>query len=224
MLTFLSKRLFRELATLYTDRFPNVPARGSLGAMATTDKASPRDRLLEAAADLFYRDGVSVGVEALCRSAGVSKRSMYQLFDSKEEMLAASLERRRAWYEAQLTPADGAGAPATPRERVRYVFERLEKGSVTPGYQGCPYLAVLVELKDPEHPASVVARDAKGRMESYFREQAEQGGVADPAVLARQLMLVFDGASARAGARIERLDDGLALGTATALMDAAGMA
>ncbi|MEV7035674.1 TetR/AcrR family transcriptional regulator [Streptomyces sp. NPDC093272] len=192
--------------------------------MATTDKASPRDRLLEAAAELFYRDGVSVGVEALCRSAGVSKRSMYQLFDSKDEMLAASLERRRPWYEAQLTPADGADAPATPRERVLYVFEQLAKGSANPGYQGCPYLAVLVELKDPEHPASMVARAVKDRLVGFFREQAEQGGAADPAVLARQLMLVFDGAGARAGARIEHLDDGLAAGTAAALMDAGGMA
>ncbi|MER7938054.1 MULTISPECIES: TetR/AcrR family transcriptional regulator [unclassified Streptomyces] len=192
--------------------------------MATTDKASPRDRLLEAAAELFYRDGVSVGVEALCRSAGVSKRSMYQLFDSKDEMLAASLERRRPWYEAQLTPTDGAGAPATPRERVLYVFERLAKGSANPGYQGCPYLAVLVELKDPEHPASMVARAVKDRLVGFFREQAEQGGAAAPAVLARQLMLVFDGAGARAGARIEHLDDGLAAGTAAALMDAGGMA
>ncbi|MFD3589298.1 TetR/AcrR family transcriptional regulator [Streptomyces sp. NPDC058683] len=189
--------------------------------MATTDKASPRDRLLEAAAQLFYRDGVSVGVEALCRSAGVSKRSMYQLFDSKEEMLAASLERRRPWYEAQLTSVEATSA--TPRERIRYVFERLEKSSGNPEYRGCPYLAVLVELKDPEHPASVVARDAKDRMESYFREHAEQGGAADPAVLARRLMLIFDGASARAGAHIERLDDGLVTGTVDVLMDVAGM-
>ncbi|MEU9243613.1 TetR/AcrR family transcriptional regulator [Streptomyces sp. NPDC048385] len=189
--------------------------------MATTDKASPRDRLLEAAAELFYRDGVSIGVEALCRSAGVSKRSMYQLFDSKDEMLAASLERRRPWYEAQITPA--GTMPATPRERIRYVFERIAEASVTPGYRGCPYLAVLVELKNPEHPASAVARVVKDRLRGFFREQAEQGGAADPEVLARQLMLVFDGASARAGARIERLDDGLAARTADALMDAAGM-
>ena len=190
--------------------------------MATTDKASPRDRLLEAAAELFYRDGVSIGVEALCRSAGVSKRSMYQLFDSKDEMLAASLERRRPWYEAQMIGPAGT-VPATPRERIRYVFERTAEASLSPDYRGCPYLAVLVELKDPEHPASAVARAVKDRLQSFFREQAEQGGAADPEVLARQLMLVFDGASARAGARIERLDDGLTARTADALMDAAGM-
>ncbi|MFE0254175.1 TetR/AcrR family transcriptional regulator [Streptomyces sp. NPDC059010] len=187
--------------------------------MATTDKASTRDRLLDAAAELFYREGVSIGVEALCRTAGVSKRSMYQLFTSKDEVLAASLERRLPGYEAQL-----AGAPqaAPPRERILHVFERLEKASTDPAYQGCPYLAALVELKDPEHPASAVARGAKDWMKGYLQTLAQEGGARDAELLARQLMLVFDGASARAGARVETLD-GLAVATVTTLLDAAGV-
>jgi AcrR family transcriptional regulator len=192
--------------------------------MATTEQASPtspRDRLLDAAAQLVYRDGVSVGVEALCRAAGVSKRSMYQLFDSKDEMLAASLGRRVPWYEALLTPADGAAG--TPRERILYVFEQVARASADPEYRGCPFLAVLVELKDPEHPASRVARGMKEALQDVFRTGAEQGGARDPELLARQLMLVFDGASARAGARVEHLDDGLATATVTALLDAAGV-
>ncbi|SDP06047.1 transcriptional regulator, TetR family [Streptomyces sp. cf386] len=191
--------------------------------MATTDKASTsptRDRLLDAAAELFYSEGVSIGVEALCRTAGVSKRSMYQLFASKDEVLAASLERRLPVYEARL--ASGAQDAGTPRERILHVFEQLEKASTEPAYQGCPYLAALVELKDPGHPASVVAHVAKERLQGVFRTQAEEGGARDPELLARQLMLVFDGASARAGARIETLD-GLAVPTVTTLLDAAGM-
>ncbi|WP_171114844.1 MULTISPECIES: TetR/AcrR family transcriptional regulator [Streptomyces] len=189
--------------------------------MATTDKASPRDRLLDAAAQLFYRDGVSIGVEALCRTAGVSKRSMYQLFDSKDDMLAASLERQSPRYEAQLVA--GPQHAGTPRERILHVFQRLEKASVDADYHGCPYLAALVELKDPEHPASVVARAVKERLKAVFRTQAEAGGARDPELLARQLLLVFDGASARAGARVEALDDGLATETVSALLDAAGV-
>lgn len=189
--------------------------------MATTDKASPRDRLLDAAAELFYRDGVSIGVEALCRAAGVSKRSMYQLFDSKDEMLAASLERQLPRYEAQLTPADEGARP--PRERVLRVFELLEKAALDADYHGCPYLAALVELKDPEHPASMVARTVKERLKVFFRTQAERGGARDPELLARQLLLVFDGASARAGTRVETLGDGLTTATAGALLDASGV-
>ncbi|MER5940468.1 TetR/AcrR family transcriptional regulator [Streptomyces sp. NPDC001928] len=188
--------------------------------MATTDKASTRDRLLDAAAELFYREGVSIGVEALCRTAGVSKRSMYQLFASKDEVLAASLARQLPDYETQLAPdSQGAG---TPRERILHVFERLEKASAEPAYQGCPYLAALVELKNPQHPASAVARGAKDWMKGYFRTQAEDGGARDAELLARQLMLVFDGASARSGARVETLD-GLTVTTVTTLLDAAGV-
>ncbi|MFD7476094.1 TetR/AcrR family transcriptional regulator [Streptomyces sp. NPDC059837] len=188
--------------------------------MATTDKASTRDRLLDAAADLVYREGVSVGIEALCRSAGVSKRSMYQLFESKDEVIAASLERRIPLYEKQLAPdPEDAG---TPRERILGIFERVEAASVRPEYRGCLFLAALVELKDPGHPASVVAGGAKDRMKEVFRAQAELGGARDPEFLARQLMLVFDGASARAGAGIETLE-GLTTTTVTALLDAGGV-
>ncbi|WEO93862.1 TetR/AcrR family transcriptional regulator [Streptomyces sp. FXJ1.172] len=188
----------------------------------TPDKASSRDRLLDAAARLSYRDGVGIGIEALCREAGVSKRSMYQLFDSKDAMLAASLERRIPRYEARLAHPDPQRA--TPRERILHIFEQVTKSAADPDYHGCPYLAVLVELKDPQHPASVVARTVKERLTQAFRAEAERGGARDPELLARQLVLVFDGASARAGARVERLDDGLATTTATALLDAAGMA
>ncbi|MFF3920288.1 TetR/AcrR family transcriptional regulator [Streptomyces sp. NPDC001852] len=189
--------------------------------MASPEKVSPRDRLLDAAGRLSYRDGVSVGIEALCREAGVSKRSMYQLFDSKDAMLAASLERRIPGYEARLAHPDPEAA--TPRERILYVFERLERASVDADYHGCPYLAVLVELKDPEHPATKVARGVKQRLTDAFRAEAERGGARAPDLLARQLVLVFDGASARAGAKVEHLDDGLATTTVTALLDAAGM-
>lgn len=74
-----------------------------------TAGSSTRDRLLDAAAELFYREGVGVGVEALCRVAGVSKRSMYQLFDSKDAVLAASLERGAPAYQAFLLPPTTTG-------------------------------------------------------------------------------------------------------------------
>ncbi|MDQ0779177.1 AcrR family transcriptional regulator [Streptomyces aurantiacus] len=189
--------------------------------MATsTDKTSTRDRLLDAAMELFYRDGVSLGVEALCRAAGVSKRSMYQLFASKDEVLAASLERRAPEYGRRLRP--GPDDLRSPRERILYVFEQLEQASTEDDYRGCPYLSAMVELKDPEHPASVVALRVKGTLTEAFRVDAERGGARDPELLARQLTLIFDGASARAGAKAETLQ-GLTTTTATALLDAAGV-
>ncbi|GAA1096547.1 TetR/AcrR family transcriptional regulator [Kitasatospora arboriphila] len=188
--------------------------------MDTQVKPSPRDRLLDAATELFYREGVGTGIDALCKAAGVSKRSMYQLFDSKDEVMAAALERRAPGYAALLLPA--ADDPRPPRARVLHVFERLEELSRAEDYRGCPFLAVQVELKDGAHPASAVAARVKQALTDFFRAEAERGGAADPALVARQLTLVFDGASARAGAAGESLA-GLVVPTATALLDAAGV-
>jgi AcrR family transcriptional regulator len=188
---------------------------------ATTPRTSPRDRLLDAAAELFYREGVGVGIDALCKAAAVSKRSMYQLFGSKDEVLAAALARQAPPLDALLFPPPGE--PERPRDRVLYVFERLEETAATPGFLGCPFLAVQVELKGRDHPANAVAAGNKRRLADFFQTEVERAGVADPPMLARQLMLVYDGASARAGIAADTLDDRLAVRTAAALLDAAGV-
>jgi AcrR family transcriptional regulator len=188
--------------------------------MNTEVKASPRERLLEAAATLTYRDGVSIGVEALCKAAGVSKRSMYQLFESKGELLAASLEQRASTYVTRFLPA--ADDRRSPRERIMHVFEQLEAQAAAPDFRGCRYLAVQIELKDRSHPASQVAHQVKGNLTAFFRSEAEQGGANDPDLLARQLILVFDGASARAGIGADE-PTGLVAPTVATLLDAAGM-
>jgi AcrR family transcriptional regulator len=188
--------------------------------MTTVVKPSPRERLLEAAATLTYRDGVGIGVEALCKAAGVSKRSMYQLFASKDELLAASLKERASAFVAGLLPAADDGR--SPRERILHVFEQVQLQAGAPEFQGCRYLAVQIELKDQSHPASQVAHQVKANLTAFFRAEAEQDGASDPDLLARQLSLVFDGASARAGIRADNLT-GLITPTVTTLLDAAGM-
>ncbi|WP_075738770.1 TetR/AcrR family transcriptional regulator [Streptomyces acidiscabies] len=188
--------------------------------MTTPDKPDTRNRLLAAAADLSYREGVSIGVEALCKAAGVSKRSMYQLFASKDELLAASLEARSTEYATYLLPSEGAAG--TPRDRILHVFTQVEASAGRPEYMGCPYLAVQVELKSQEHPASKVGHRVKENLREFFRAEAERGGAEDPELLSRQLVLVFDGASARAGIGADDLK-GLLNPTISALLNAAGM-
>ncbi|MET7895904.1 TetR/AcrR family transcriptional regulator [Streptomyces mirabilis] len=188
--------------------------------MTTEAKPSPRERLLEAVATLTYRDGVGIGVDALCKAAGVSKRSMYQLFESKDELLAASLEERASAYVLTLLPA--ADDNRSPRERILHVFDQLASQAGAPDFQGCRYLAVQIELKDQNHPASRVAHRVKEDLTAFFRAEAEQGGASDPDLLARQLILVFDGASARAGIKADT-PTGLIAPTVTTLLDAADM-
>ena len=188
--------------------------------MTTSDKPDTRNRLLTAAADLSYREGVSIGVEALCKAAGVSKRSMYQLFASKDELLAASLESRAAEYVAYLLPSEGVAD--TPRDRILHVFTQVEASAGRPEYRGCPFLAVQVELKSSEHPASKVGYRVKENLREFFRAEAERGGATDPDLLSRQLVLVFDGASARAGIGADDLR-GLLQPMVGSLLDAGGL-
>ncbi|MDX2518931.1 TetR/AcrR family transcriptional regulator [Streptomyces stelliscabiei] len=188
--------------------------------MTTEVKPGSRERLLEAAATLTYQDGVSIGVDALCKAAGVSKRSMYRLFESKDELLAASLKERNAAFVAALLPA--ADDDRSPRERIPHVFRQMEAQAGAPGFQGCPYLAVQIELKDQGHAASRVVHRIKAKLTAFFRAEAEQGGASDPGLLARQLILVFDGASARAGIGADTVT-GLVAPTVVTLLDTAGV-
>ncbi|MGQ4347996.1 TetR/AcrR family transcriptional regulator [Streptomyces sp. SAS_275] len=181
-------------------------------------KASPRNRLLDAAAELFAKEGVSASTDALCRAAGVSKRSMYELFSGKDEIIAASLERTVPTLTALLIPAPDE--PESARERLLYPFRQLESMAPAPDFHGCPCMSTMIELKDPGHPATRIAARYKDEIKRFFQDEAERGGAGDPVSLARQLSLVYDGAAARAGTNVERLD-GLALATASALIDAA---
>ncbi|WP_238017973.1 TetR/AcrR family transcriptional regulator [Dactylosporangium sp. AC04546] len=181
--------------------------------------ASPRERLLSTAAELFYSEGIgAVGVEKLCQTAGVSKRTMYQLFDTKSDLVAEALRTHGPRTVEGYFPPDDAGL--TPRERILHVFERLEDDAGRPGFHGCPFVNTSVELHDPSHRASTVALHFKRLLESYFERLAQQLDAPDPEVLAAQLTAVFDGCSVRAVMRAAPLD-GLAVRTAAALLDAA---
>jgi len=183
-----------------------------------TTQTTPRARLLDAAGELFHRDGVNVGVDALCKAAGVSKKSMYQLFRSKDELIAQSLANRGPRYQRALEPGPEDGG--TPRERILAVFERQDRLLAGDDFLGCPFVSTAIELKNPEHPGSVVARHFKQRLTDFFEAELVAAGLDHPECLAVQLTMVFDGASARAVVRAEALA-GVGVAMAATLLDAA---
>lgn len=185
--------------------------------MPTTSRPKPRERLLAAAEELFYREGVHLGVDRLCEVAGVSKRSMYQHFGGKDDVVVAALDRRAA----VLAERWSVDPTATPRDRILGVFDALQGEARSPDFHGCPFVNVATELKDGDHPAAVAARGHKLELTALFGTWAEQAGARDAAGLAEQLTMVFDGACAFAVVRGEV--PVAARGAAEALLAAQGI-
>jgi AcrR family transcriptional regulator len=181
---------------------------------------TPRERLLDAAGELFYLEGVHIGVDAVCKAARVSKKSMYQLFRSKDALIAESLTRVGVVFLAALAPS--GTDERSPRERILHLFERQDQMSELKSFRGCPFVNTATELKQPDHPGSVIARAFKQQMTDFFHAEAIAAGVADPATLASQLTMVFDGASARAVVKAQPLS-GTGVAMASALLNAYGL-
>ncbi|MEU6850360.1 TetR/AcrR family transcriptional regulator [Actinacidiphila alni] len=147
-----------------------------------------RERILGAALRLFREQGINrTGMDQLCAAAQVSKRTAYQHFDGKDELVAEYLRR----FDPTVLSDVFDRPDRTPRERLLAAFD------IPPMTPLCPYIAAAVELHDPEHPASRYARDYKKAVAARLADAARDGGAADPEQLGEQLALLLDGAAAR---------------------------
>src|SRR3954463_10637249 len=155
-------------------------------------------RIASLAAREFHEHGItSTGVDALSRAAGVSKRTLYERFGSKDGLVVAAYESLDAPVYAMFTAAIEQEV-ADPREQLDAFFAQLEPILGSPDFRGCPFTNAVAELPNPEHPAHAVVRRHKDRIRRWLRERAKAAGAADPATLSRQLMLIFAGAQAQA--------------------------
>jgi AcrR family transcriptional regulator len=152
-----------------------------------------RERILAASQQLFRQQGINrTGMDQLCAVAKVSKRTAYQHFSSKDELVAEYLRR----FDPDVTAGVFGRTDLTPRERLLAVFEMPTRGAgeITPL---CPFIGAAIEMHDPQHPASLYARDYKRAIAARLAETAREAGATNPEQLGEQLALLLDGASAR---------------------------
>jgi AcrR family transcriptional regulator len=191
----------------------------SPASQTTTQRPSARERLLAAADELFYDEGVhTVGIDRVIERAGVAKASLYNTFGSKDELVRAYLEQRHVSRRARLL-ATVAGYD-TPRERLLAVFEAQADVAAEPGYRGCAFVNASAESA-PGGALESVCDDARAWIRSLFAELASAAGSPDPDALAAQLVLLYDGAAV--SARMDRNPGAAstARAVAAALIDAA---
>jgi AcrR family transcriptional regulator len=169
-----------------------------MGARAAAGP-SARERLLEAASELFYDEGVhTVGIDRVIERAGVAKASLYNSFGSKDELVRAYLERRHEGVAARITRY--LERYATPRERLLGVFEAQGELFAEAGFRGCAFVSASAE--SPGEAVSRAADDYRGWVRSLLTGLAREAGAADPEKLGRQLHMIYDGASL--SARMDR--------------------
>jgi AcrR family transcriptional regulator len=168
------------------------------GPLYTAPEESPapevRDRILQTASTLFYQQGVrAVGVDMVVEQAGVAKTSLYRYFRTKDDLIAAFLEREdhdfwSTWDRAtQLHPSNPA---AELEAQLTWIGERVSR----PHYRGCPQLNVAAEFPDQDHPARRVASAHKQELRRRLKLIAERLRVKRPDELAGQLSLLINGA------------------------------
>ncbi len=163
--------------------------KGFLQDMPPDEKPTMKQRILETADLLFYQRGIrAVGVDTIAAEIGISKRTLYNHFPSKDELIAAYLAGR-------FTKAPPSDKP--PVEQILGTFDRLERGFATKGFRGCPFVNAVAELGAEDQSVRKIAVTFKESRRLWFRDLLKQLKVADAEGLATQLTLLVDGSIAQ---------------------------
>ncbi|MCX5084109.1 TetR/AcrR family transcriptional regulator [Streptomyces sp. NBC_00401] len=151
-------------------------------------------RIVAAAEELFYNRGItSVGVDLIAEYSGVTKRTLYNQFGSKDRLVATYLaERDQRWRSLVRATVDACDGPV---EAVTAPFDALQTWSEA-NTRGCAFINALAELPDPSHPAHRVAENQKLWLLNLFKELATAAGCSSPATIAAQLLVLHEGALA----------------------------
>ena len=156
-----------------------------------------RERIISAASILFYSDGIrAVSVDAVAAKAGLSKRTLYYHFKSKDDLVAAYLAARDqpnlALFQRWFAEADG-DLP----DKMEAIFCHLARSARHPKWKGCGFLRTSAELANlPGHPAIRIGAAHKKKFEDWLRLTFAAEGIAAASVLARQILLLLDGSFA----------------------------
>jgi AcrR family transcriptional regulator len=154
----------------------------------------PRERILAAAQDLFYRHGIrAVGVEAIAEAAHTNKMTLYRHFSSKDELVAEYLRRFAAEDEA-VWDCISASHPGDPLGQLRGWVHRMAEAISDPQSRGCAIANAGVQLPEPDHPARCVIENHKRVLREHVLGLCRAAGLRDPELVADGIFLILEGA------------------------------
>ena len=152
-----------------------------------------RDIILDVTEKLIYRNGIAAtGMDLLVKTAGVSRKSVYRYFANKDELVIAALQRRdERWMQWLRNEVEHY---STTGERLLGVFSALKTWFGSDDFRGCAFINTSGETGDAQDPVRLVAREHKQKLLDYVCELCTEHGAKDPQLLAKQLLILIDGA------------------------------
>jgi AcrR family transcriptional regulator len=186
----------------------------------TSNRPPARERLLAAASELFYNEGVhTVGIDRVIARSGVAKATLYTSFASKEGLIRAYLAERHSQWERRVEQKLAEGYE-TPREQLLGVFDVLGEWYAEPGFHGCAMVNASAETP-PGSPVEQTTDEGRAWVRNLFVKLATAAGADNPDLLASQLIILYDGATTTA--RMDRNPEAAATarGVAEIMVDAA---
>ncbi|MEU3022511.1 TetR/AcrR family transcriptional regulator [Nocardiopsis alba] len=150
-------------------------------------------RVLAVASELFYTRGINtVGMELVAEEAGVTKKTIYDRFGSKQRLVVAYLRGRdERWNDFLMSRVEAHEAPAA---RILATFDALGEWMDRENERGCAMVNAYAELSDPEHPGRTVAEEQKVRLRELYRDLSAETGAVDPGILGDTLAMLHEGA------------------------------
>jgi AcrR family transcriptional regulator len=171
-----------------------IPTRSSRG------RSPARERILEAAYDLFSRQGIrAVGVDTIVERSGVARMTLYRHFASKDALVLAFLERREERWTIDWLQREVERRAGDPAGRLLAIFDVFDAWFQRADFEGCSFINVLLEIADPAHALHAASRDYLARIRAYVERLATEAGVADPESFARQWHILMKGSIVAAG-------------------------
>src|SRR6202521_1001967 len=163
-------------------------------AISREGPARPRERILAAASDLFYRHGIrAVGVDAIAEAAGTNKMTLYRHFASKHALVAEYLRRLAAEADAAWDAIEAAH-PAEPLAQLYAWLESMKEHLVDGDDRGCALANAADELPEKGHPARCIIEEAKNAQRNRLVRLCRAAGIDEPEMLADELFLLLEGA------------------------------
>lgn len=156
---------------------------------------SKRDLIVDEALKLFYQHGFNAtGVDRIIAQAGVSKKTLYSHFRTKDELILATLRRRDELFRNKMMRETERRA-SEPRQRLFALFDFLSDWFNEDDFSGCMFINAAAEFSDADHPSHMISAEHKRLVAEYICGQAELAGAKDPVALSHELNLLMEGAT-----------------------------